>query len=309
MIYLRQKNKCAEMKAMDTIKSNYAPTFLYVDRYHFPNTWVYQENRVPYSLIRYIVRGSAIFCLGEETFRVSADDVFYIPQDSLLSCQALEEIVFISVRFIGSIQLPGIDMLDYLWEVPKCTSFADKQDMKNWFELMYQSAISRQPFKMLEIRGYLNLICAALARSAAARSGIPMPEERKEQTEADFFLESLRRRAEKSTVNVDARIRLVVDYIVSHPEVNLSRAELCAMADVSESTLRRLFKSYTKKTIYEFTKDTKMLYAARHLATSNEPVSAIAYALGFESPSYFGKAFREVFGVSPKKYRKMSQDI
>lgn len=293
---------------MDAILSNYSPTFLYVDRYHFPSTWAYQQSRVPYSLIRYIVKGSAIFCLGEESFHVSEDDVFYIPQDSLLSCQALEEIIFISVRFIGSIQLPGIDMLQYLWEIPKRMSFAGQPEMKDWFERMYHSAVSRQPFKMLEIRGYLNLICAALARNAAALSGAPAPEENREQTEADFFLETIRRRTEKSTVNVDSRIRLVVDYIVSHPEENLSRTQLCAMADVSESTLRRLFKAHTKKTVYEFTKETKMLYAARRLAASGEPVSAIAYELGYESPSYFGKAFREVFGTSPKKYRKMSQD-
>lgn len=76
------------------------------------------------------------------------------------------------------------------------------------------------------------------------------------------------------------------------------------MCDVSESTLRRLFKTYMGKSIYEFTKDTKMLYAAHLLTTTNISISEIGYQLGYESPSYFTKTFRDVFGISPQEYRK-----
>ena len=83
---------------------------------------------------------------------------------------------------------------------------------------------------------------------------------------------------------------------------------MCEICDVSESTLRRLFKTYMGKSIYEFTKETKVLYAAHLLMTTTVPISEIGYQLGYESPSYFTKTFREVFGVSPQGYRKSSRE-
>ena len=80
------------------------------------------------------------------------------------------------------------------------------------------------------------------------------------------------------------------------------------MCDVSESTLRRLFKTYMGKTIYEFIKETRILYASHLLMTTNVPISEIGYRVGYESASYFTKTFREVFGVSPQEYRKNSRE-
>ena len=84
---------------------------------------------------------------------------------------------------------------------------------------------------------------------------------------------------------------------------------MCEIADVSESTLRRLFKAKTGKTIYEYVKEVKMTNAARRLLVTNEPITAISYALGYETPSYFTKCFREVFGMSPHEYRKTSHEV
>ena len=156
---------------------------------------------------------------------------------------------------------------------------------------------------------YLNLICARLARESTNQV------EPEETVKAERILmesmedmKSIRRRAVASHNKTDPRIQALVDYITLHPEVNLTREEMCRMCDVSESTLRRLFKSHMGKSIYEFIKDTKVLYAAHLLTTTNIPISEVGYRLGYESPSYFTKTFRDVFGVSPQEYRKCSRE-
>ena len=58
----------------------------------------------------------------------------------------------------------------------------------------------------------------------------------------------------------------------------------------------------------EFIRETKMTHAARKLLVTNEPISAIAYELGYEAPSYFTKCFKEVFGVTPQEYRRTSRE-
>lgn len=294
---------------MDPIYSNYSPTFLYVDKYRFPKEWINQAGQIPYCMLRYICSGSARFVIDGKIYTVHDGDVFYIPQGCQLYCNALEEIVFISVRFIGSIQLQDDDMLRRLWNIGPQYSFSDWRQMEEWFEQIYQSAISRVTYKRLEIRGYLNLICAALARRSANE------EEQEETVRTDReMMESMRdmkyvrKRALASHNKTDPRIQALVDYITLHPEKNLTREEMCVMCDVSESTLRRLFKTYMGKSIYEFTKETKVLYAAHLLMTSTIPISEIGYRLGYESPSYFTKTFREMFGVSPQEYRKSSRE-
>lgn len=293
---------------MDAIFNNYAPIFLYVDKYHFSDKWVYQESRVPYSMFRYICSGSAVFKVNDISYEVREDDVFYIPQGSRLHCAALEDIIFISVRFTGSVQFSDEDMLEQLWGISKQYNCVNSPQLKIWFEKMYLSGISRSTFKRLETRGYLNLICAELARRSGKNNEPDETLKLDRTTESMFDIKYLRNRVKASHQNIDPRVQILVDYITLHPEENITREKMCSMAGVSESTLRRLFKKLMGKSIYEFVNDTKMIYATHLLVTTLEPISEIGYQLGYESPSYFTKRFRENYGISPQAYRKNSKE-
>lgn len=295
---------------MEAVYSDYHPRFLYVDKYRFSSKWIFPDHVAPYGLLRYIVSGSATFQLNGVDYDLEADDVFYIPQGSSFSCVAKEELVFLSIRFVGSIQSEGVDMLTELWHIPIKHSFADYPEMKALFEVVYTSALSRHNFKMLEIRGCLNLIFALLARTVKENySRDNSLEEDRKQMEELSDVKVIQRRVPKANEKKnDPRISAVLDYIIMHPAENLSYDKLCAIADVSESTLRRLFKAKTGKTISEFVKELRMANAARRLLVTNEPITTISYALCYETPSYFSKCFREVFGMSPQEYRKTAHE-
>lgn len=291
---------------MDAIYTNYSPLFLYVNRYSFSEKWFYQESLVPYSLVRYICSGSAMFEVNGVSHEVGKDSVFYIPQGCTFSCAAHEQIDFISVRFIGSTQLPEEDMLNRLWNITQHYYFGAHPEMKRWFENLYACAISKNTYKRLETRAYLNLILAAMAQ----RSATDAPDDGDAQNlpPSVLDLESLRHRATASHIRTDPRVRVLLDYLTLNPQKNMSREEMCELCGVSESTLRRLFHEYTGKTIHDFIKETRMTYAAHRLVTTNDPISSIGYELGYESSSYFTKTFRETFGVSPQVYRKRSSE-
>lgn len=294
---------------MNAVYSNYSPTVLYVEKYRFSQMWVYDDAYIPYCIVRYIHSGSAVFSVNEKSYKVEAGDVFYIPQGCHLYCEALEEIVFTSVRFMGNIQVSEMDTLNRLWGIGQLYHFQDHPEMESWFEKMYASAISRSTYKKLVTRGYLNLICAELAKlSAENMEDMDTLEKERELMESMSDMKYIRHRATASQKKVDPRIQSLVDYITLHPEENLTREQMCDMCAVSESTLRRLFKAYIGKSITDFIKDTKMIYAAHLLVTTNEPISEIGYKVGYETPSYFTKTFRENYGVSPHEYRKNSLD-
>lgn len=65
---------------MEAIYSDYYPIFIYVDKYRFSKNWVYPSAPVPYSLVRYVVSGTAVFSLDDTSYEVGPGDVFYIPR-------------------------------------------------------------------------------------------------------------------------------------------------------------------------------------------------------------------------------------
>jgi AraC family transcriptional activator of pobA len=50
-----------------------------------------------------------------------------------------------------------------------------------------------------------------------------------------------------------------------------------------------------------------LLEAKRQLLYTSEPVSEIAYALGFDDPAYFTRFFSQRTGVSPRVFRSSSE--
>ena len=137
------------------------------------------------------------------------------------------------------------------------------------------------------------------------------PEARVEESElpeADFSVEGLCRRENRShSIKRDPRIQVVVDYLVAHPSEPFDSEFLCRMADMSPSSLRRLFREHTGKSPGAFVKDLRMMTAARRLLVTNERISTIAYEVGFDDANYFARIFKSVFGVSPQEYRAASR--
>ena len=168
------------------------------------------------------------------------------------------------------------------------------------FTEVWQSATSNAPWKRFTIRGHLELIIAWLSRKAAAT--IPIG---KKDENAGLSIEDILKR-EKLTYSrtQDPRITALVDYIINHIDEEFTASKLSEMADLSESSMRRLFVKYTGKSPLEFVQDLRLVIAARRMLVTNERISSIAYSVGISNPNYFSRIFREKFGVSPHVYRK-----
>jgi AraC-like DNA-binding protein len=87
------------------------------------------------------------------------------------------------------------------------------------------------------------------------------------------------------------------------PSAKWSTAELANELAVSEATLRRrLAKAGT--TLTDIAIDVRMTTALAMLQTSEENITGIAMAVGYDSPSRFALRFRDRFGVSPSDFRR-----
>lgn len=80
--------------------------------------------------------------------------------------------------------------------------------------------------------------------------------------------------------------------------------ELASLAGMSASSFHEHFKAVTATTPLQYQKDLRLLIARQKLAAGAEPVSAIAFDVGYESPTQFSREFARKFGHAPSQERR-----
>lgn len=100
-----------------------------------------------------------------------------------------------------------------------------------------------------------------------------------------------------------ARVRDALAMIEAAPEADLDLARLAAAAGMSRYHFLRVFRRVSGVTPYQCLLAARMRRAAQALATTQEPVTAVAYASGFGDLSTFNWRFRKTFGVTPTAWR------
>ena len=285
---------------MDTIRFN----FLYIDKYSFGRTWTYPESAIPYNMLRYIIDGSAEFVVDGETVIVRKGQVSYIPEGCWLSCKALEDtFAFYSIRFTTSVFYEGANFLREYYNFPLVMDVGE--GIEPYFSDIYKWVRTDKKSKSFHVRGALDTLIASLIDILNSDE----PDDVKAEINGlEYNLEQIRKRVKKSTVQTDPRIQTVIDYIMLNPTEEYTSDKLSGMAEVAETTFRRLFKEATGKTATEFIRQVRLTTAARLLLVSNDPVNCIAHDVGFEDANHFTRVFRQAFGMTPGRYRKMSQE-
>lgn len=73
---------------------------------------------------------------------------------------------------------------------------------------------------------------------------------------------------------------------------------------ISRAQLHRKMKGIIDQTPVDLIRTIRMNHAATLLSTTNLTVSEVAYAVGYNSQSYFSSSFSEYFGKSPSQFQK-----
>lgn len=95
----------------------------------------------------------------------------------------------------------------------------------------------------------------------------------------------------------------ILDYISWHAQDNLRVSEIASYFGYNEKYLTTFFKKYSGITLKQYILQTKMELAKSSLSETNQPVSQIAFSLGFSDAHNFSNTFHKVTGLSPSTYR------
>lgn len=92
----------------------------------------------------------------------------------------------------------------------------------------------------------------------------------------------------------------IIEQYIDDSEFGVEK--LCKEIGMSRPQLYRKIKSLTSYSINDFIRLMRLKRAAQLLGQDNSSVSIVMHQVGFENLSYFSKAFKDQFGVSPKQY-------
>ncbi len=106
----------------------------------------------------------------------------------------------------------------------------------------------------------------------------------------------------------EERVKRILSYIHEHYSENLTVDGIAKNASINRSECFRCFKRITNKKPMEYINEYRLAQAARCLSETAHTVAQISSACGFCSSSYFGKLFKEKFGISPLRFRQDSKN-
>lgn len=92
--------------------------------------------------------------------------------------------------------------------------------------------------------------------------------------------------------------------LITHLDERCTIEDLAKQEEISMSVLRNIFSQMYGAPPYTYLKKYKMNMAARLLQDKENKIGDVAGILGYTNASKFAVAFRDVFGVLPKDYRK-----
>ncbi|MGH8604366.1 MAG: helix-turn-helix domain-containing protein [Gammaproteobacteria bacterium] len=95
-----------------------------------------------------------------------------------------------------------------------------------------------------------------------------------------------------------------IQYIEQHFREHIEQREVAERCGMTPFRFSRLFKQTYGIGFIEFVLRKRMENAEELLCNSQMPVTSIAYAVGFQDPSYFARAFKQHFGCCPSDYRR-----
>ncbi|GGD59239.1 response regulator [Paenibacillus nasutitermitis] len=98
-------------------------------------------------------------------------------------------------------------------------------------------------------------------------------------------------------------ILALVTYMKDHYSERMTLKQAAARTMMSEGYLSFLFKKETGTGLIEFLNGLRIDKAAELLRNTHLPSYAIAEKVGYDNFNYFGRIFKKVKGMSPKRYR------
>ena len=104
------------------------------------------------------------------------------------------------------------------------------------------------------------------------------------------------------------RMHCVNRYVYQHFPEKISIRDIAMIANMTESSFCRYFKTRTLKSFTKFLNEVRISYACKLLNNESSSVTDACFESGFTNLSYFNRQFKTVMKMSPKAYKNWKRN-
>lgn len=244
--------------------------------------------------INYVYEGSVTFFMGGRNYTLNANELLFVDKNRIHSCFDSEDdhAHYVSIVF-------GEDFV--------FSSQADSLFQKYIYPL-YKNHMGLPPVITAAMPGGVEML-------QCIRTFLSVYDEKKTAFEIglrsellhlfhlalenQIFIESNENAPASNSIVHQAILAIRQNYM--HP---VSIQDLAASNHVTHSYFCRLFKASVGKSPKEYLLDYRIAAASSLLLQTDDSISSIAYACGFDDMNYFARCFKKRNGCPPTEYRK-----
>lgn len=127
-----------------------------------------------------------------------------------------------------------------------------------------------------------------------------------------LFLDALTRSASSMKLSRKGRLRdfyvhEAITFIEQNFQNDISVEDIADTCGLNRSYFGKIFKETVGKTTQEFLMQYRMTKATELLKLTQFSIGDIGKAVGYENPLHFSRAFKNVYGISPREWRNKNR--
>lgn len=110
-------------------------------------------------------------------------------------------------------------------------------------------------------------------------------------------------------MNYDACIKKSIEYIEHNLDKKIELKELADRVFLSKYHFHRIFHATVGEPVAEYIRKKRLMEAANELLNTNDKIVDIAFKYQFNSQEVFTKAFKKLYGMPPREFRRNKNNI
>lgn len=108
----------------------------------------------------------------------------------------------------------------------------------------------------------------------------------------------------ESSIRSSYRVNKIMHYVEQNYKRRITLEDIGQIVGMSASSVSRYFKKRTGHRFWDYLNNFRIDQVTRQMMESNQPISSICYACGFNNLSNFNRVFKERTGETPRQYRE-----
>ena len=105
----------------------------------------------------------------------------------------------------------------------------------------------------------------------------------------------------------DYYIKEAINYMEQNFQNNISIEDIAAVCGINRSYFGKIFRNSIGRSPQEFLMNYRMVKATELLKLTSLSIADVGSAVGYENQLHFSRAFKNIYGVSPREWRNQNK--